>query len=934
MSRLAQALVAAAIGVAISPSAHADLADARDRLLHGDYAAARAAAEEVRGAERDLAQLLLARIELQTGDYAAAERRVAPAARRRGKAPATLEARAALAELLLLTGRYDDALRELEAVRKLAPAEPRPRYLLGRAYLTLGRATDAAAVFESFFEGAAVERFTAGTASGEEAMYLALASRHLASYEDANDAFREAVRREPSLLEANIAWGYLFLEKYAAAYAEQSFDDVLKTDPHHPDAHAGMAQVKLEQNYDVAAARDHLAQALSVNPRHLPSLRLRATLEIDANDWAAARATLDEIFAVNPSDLESLALSATIHWLRDETRDYDTVKQRALAINPRYAELFHIVARSAVREHRYPEAIELENQAVALDARFFAGMQEIGTGHLRLGDEREGLDWLRKAWEGDPYNVRTHNLLELFENVIPRDYVFAATPHFRIRYHRSEQKLLARYLEPLLERAYADLTKRYGLEPTTPTTVELYQNPEHYSVRTVGLPNLGALGVCFGRVITTMSPASGNINWAMIVWHELSHVFAIQASRSRVPRWFTEGLSEYETVLARPEWRRENDADVWAAMDAGALPSVADLNAGFMRPDLDEVVVAYHLSSLAIQFIAETWGFRAVVKGLELYGRGKETPAVIAEITQLAIPAFDERFRAWLRARLAHYAGSFRLPTRGFDDLQALEAAAQAAPDSAAAHAAVGLGQFFAGDAGRASDAMSRALVLEPANKIALFVLGELALRAGDPAAARRHYEALIAAGGDGFEPRGRLGLIAIQAGDLVEAERQLAIAKRLDPERSDPYALLAEAYDKARRSEDALREYERYADIEQMQHAPLRALVGGYAKLKQWDKVRAYGERALDINPYDGEVLLELGKAYALTGDPKRGVFSFDSALLVEPPLRRPALAHLGKARAYLMLGDKLQARAALAKALALEPDNRSARRLRKRLR
>ena len=36
----------------------------------------------------------------------------------------------------------------------------------------------------------------------------------------------------------------------------------------------------------------------------------------------------------------------------------------------------------------------------------------------------------------------------------------------------------------------------------------------------------------------------------MTLWHELGHVFPIQMSKNHVPRWFTEGLTEYETTRA------------------------------------------------------------------------------------------------------------------------------------------------------------------------------------------------------------------------------------------------------------------------------------------------------------------------------------------------------------------------------------------------
>src|SRR5262249_51502662 len=162
----------------------------------------------------------------------------------------------------------------------------------------------------------------------------------------------------------------------------------------------------------------------------------------------------------------------------------------------------------------------------------------------------------------------------------------------------------------------------------TPITVELYTDETDYSVRTVGLPNLGALGVCFGQVITAMSPSNGDINWGMVLWHETAHVFAIQLSNSRVPRWFTEGLSEYETLRHRPDWRRENDADLYGAVAEGTLPSIGELNYQFMSPDPNAVVVAYYQAAVTIEWLADTYGFDKIVDALKLYGQGKESPEV------------------------------------------------------------------------------------------------------------------------------------------------------------------------------------------------------------------------------------------------------------------------------------------------------------------
>lgn len=908
-------------------AAAADLERGQQRFAHGDYRAAEATFKKIKGRDRDRARLELARLDLHRGDYEAAESAAQRLTRSKDKDVA-LEARVLRARVLRLTGRYAEAKRELEPQHARHPDHFATRHMLALVYEDLGEGQRAADLWELFFEDWKNQKID--HTNPEQLFFSAEAARHLNAFESANDTYRDALDRAPKMHRINIAWGDLFLEKYSPGDAEASFDEVLKIDPHHPDAHAGMAAVKLEGSYDLAAAEHHLELALEVNPRHVRSLLIRAGLHIDKNRWDEAKKTLGEVFAINPESFEARALLATVHWLRDDLDAYEREKKRVFAVNPGFAEFFHIVARSAVREHRYHQAIELEKEAVSVDPEYFEAMQAIGTGYLRLGREEEGLEWLRKAWNGDQYNVRTKNTLDLFEQWIPREYTFSKSKNFKIRYHNDEKAILERYLEPLLEEAFADMVERYGFRPKTPVVIELFRSAEHYSVRTVGLPNLGALGVCFGQVITAMSPSVGDINWAMVLWHELSHVFAIQISDSRVPRWYTEGLSEYETVRARPEWRRENDADIWAAMQDGTLPSVAELNYGFMKPDMQKVVVAYHLSSVTIEYIAQTYGFDKIVEGLELFAEGKETPEVIELITGKSVSDFDAEFRKYLEARLAPYAGSLHIPSNGYDDVSALEKTARADPDDAVKVADLALGRFYEGDAEGSAKAAARALKLDEDNEIALYVSAELALRRRDLAGAKDFYERLIAAGGDSFDVRGRLGLIAARNGDHEAAEKHLCTAKALDPVRSYPYQALAEMYFEKGDVPRALRELETYVMIEQMELGPLVKLVEEYAAAETWHKVITYGERALEIEPADSELLLTLGRAYLETGDADRALFSFDSALLVVPPMRRLALAEIGRAKALLALDKKKDARTAVGRALGFEPDNAEALKMR----
>jgi hypothetical protein len=114
--------------------------------------------------------------------------------------------------------------------------------------------------------------------------------------------------------------------------------------------------------------------------------------------------------------------------------------------------------------------------------------------------------------------------------------------------------------------------------------------PNDFSVRTIGVPSLGAVGVCFGDLITSVGPYAGTHNFHQVLWHELAHVYAVKLSKGRVPRWFTEGLSEWESELADPSWARESAELLAEARRAGRMRKLGELDLAFLRatsPDHD-----------------------------------------------------------------------------------------------------------------------------------------------------------------------------------------------------------------------------------------------------------------------------------------------------------------------------------------------------------
>jgi Tfp pilus assembly protein PilF len=768
---------------------------------------------------------------------------------------------------LRLAGRYAEAEKRLLADTARKPDDLAARFELGLVYQLTGQTEREKEIWNRFFEGRIDKK------SARQLTFVAKAAQALGGFLDANDTFRDAVEADPKGKDgarANIAWAALFLEKYDAGHAEVSLKEALSVLPDDPEAHYLYARVKLEQGYDVGGATREIDKTLKVDPRHQGALALKAQLLLEDEDVDGARALCRKIFAFNPEEPRAHEIAAAAALLSDDQAGFEKERDRTLATNPRAARFFHGVAEFLVREHRYIEANQLEEQAIALSPKDATALAALGSNRLRLGDESGGLEALRRAWKGDHYNVRTYNLLQLFEDVIPKHYVSVEGKPFRYRLPSAERQLLEAVVRPLLDKEYAELTKRYHFTPTGPLTIELFTKPDHYAVRTVGLPGLPALGVTFGQVVTGMSPSGGKFNWGMMLWHEVAHIFAIQLSRSRVPRWFTEGLSEYETTRHDPSWTRRTHAELARALAEDQILPVTQLNRAFSQaPDVAHMVVAYHQAAEEISFLVRQFGFEVVPRALRLFAEGKRTTEVLRQVTGLAPEAFDAAFRADLKERLRPYEKTFFVRASDASDGDALKEAAAKRDATPRTKALYALALLHAGADDEAQRQLAPLLKEAHPVKEALLGMADLLLRRKEREPARTILRRLIDEGGDGYDVRLRLGQIALALDERDEAEKQLARAKTLDPDLAEPYLLLAKAWQKDR-PEDSLRELEQAAVLDVMDASIPTLLVKRYGALARWKDLLSASERALLIAPFDESVHRWRAKSFAALGRQK----------------------------------------------------------------
>ncbi len=844
------------------------------------------------------ARLGLAEVLLVTGRYALAE---ATAEDTVGAPPfVTLELVRIRGEALRRQGRLKDAEKVLASAAG-DPAARRVRLLLGEVLLEQGRKKEAEPVLMTL-----IDEYNQEGISGKDGAALGLVGRAaqlLGSAADANDAFNEAERAGPADVDTLLWRADLFLENYDAGHAEEVLSEVLAKAPRHPEALARMAQVKLAQNLDFEAAEKLATDALSVNPALTLSNFVIGGVALRDMDLAKADGAVQKGLAVNPEDLSLLSLAAAVRFLADDQPGFEAAKRAVLSKNPRYSRLYQIVGEYAEWEHRYEEIVTMMTEALLADSEDAKVRAQLGFNLIRSNREAEGVSALKRAFAADPFNVRVFNTLNLYEKEIPKGYETVDHGKFTIRYSREERELLDRYVPAMLARAWDKMTKEYGFVPQTPVGIELYPSREHFAVRTSGLPQTFIQGVCFGRTLAAMSPKDEHFNIGMTLWHELAHVFHIQLSKSHVPRWFTEGLAEYETLIERPEWRREYDSDLYEALERGSLPSVADMNRSFSHAeDMQDMATAYYASTQVVAFIVERYGWPKVRRMLQLWGEGKTTKDVLEQALGVSPLDVDRDFRAALSTRLARYRGQFMPPNRP-RDLKEAEKAAAAAPQDPTKQAELALAWMGAGEEKKAKLALDKALATDPKLGLALWLRLQLAKTGNDRAGAKRAAEALIGAGHDGYAVR-----VALAEAATAKDEQRAALeaAHELDPLQAAPLRRLAELSREAKDDAGELKALRALVVLEENDGDSYRRLLSLLIQHRELDEARRVGEGAVYVDAESAETHRLYGEALLGAGQRKEALFEFESAVRGQGAPGELSTAHTRLAELLETTGDR----------------------------
>lgn len=781
------------------------LAEARQRLLHGNYEEARAGFEKA--AKTDVlltpkAAVGIAETYRLVGEYDKALGTLNDALKGTPTSPDLLAARA---DHLYRLGRWDEAEKDADAAIARAEGQLLARWTKAKILRDRGQIKEADDAFRWV-----VRYYTKRSnddkdiTDPEELVYVAECGAENARWHNLSKQFsfilntvlKDALKEYPDYWPAEQLSGDLLLEKYNRPDAIDAYDNVLKVNPKAADPLVGKAQAAIVK-FDLKDADAFADQALKQNPKHPGALRVKADVLFVAGDYPAAEKVLAQAKAVNPRDAATLGKLAAALTLQGKAAEFAAVVKEVGSFDTKPGLFFHELAAVLEERKQYGRAGEYYRQAADLRPQLAGPRTGLGMLQLRLGDEAEGRKLLDAAFKLDPFNVRVSNSRKVLDHLAK--YETVETAHYLLRFDPLTDKLLAAWLADYLEEIHAELKGQFGYEPPGKVLIEVFNSHEMFSGRTVGLPDLHTIGACTGRVVAMASPKAKGLakpfNWGRVIRHELTHIFNLAQTDFQCPHWLTEGLAvQNERMNRSPMWsqilRDRFNADTLLTLDTIMM--------GFVRPKgPDEWTLAYCQSQLYVDYLIKTHGQGSVGKLLNEFKTGKDTAAALKAACGADKDVFEKGYKQYVAdiVKGVQGGGGGKKPMEKAMTFEELEKAVEKDPDDLDLKAKLAeqlLRRNKVSDAKKLVDAV---LAKDDGHAAALVVRAKLLARGGDDDGAKAALDAAMKAKPDDPKLLVTVGRLHLEKKEFAEAAKLFEKGRQVAPLDADWLEQLAKIY-------------------------------------------------------------------------------------------------------------------------------------------
>lgn len=222
--------------------------------------------------------------------------------------------------------------------------------------------------------------------------------------------------------------------------------------------------------------------------------------------------------------------------------------------------------------------------------------------------------------------------------------------HFYVKF-KPEDRAQAELVLETAERFYRPVTGDFGFTPRARVPIILYSSREELNKSFGWEAKESAMGVYWAGAIRVLSPTAWVIDTEPArvketfissgpMAHELTHLMVDYLTGGNYPRWFTEGLAQYEEYkLTGFEF---NDT---AGSLRQPLYSMKDLTVDF--DNLPNQSLAYRESLAAVRYIVHQYGEGALYELLKELRLGQDFSQAMKKVTNMDDAQFEARWREW-----------------------------------------------------------------------------------------------------------------------------------------------------------------------------------------------------------------------------------------------------------------------------------------------
>ena len=910
------AVVLPAQGEAEDPAAEYEsvLQNAKRKLLRGEVLAAETAFEELfeilieddageENAYRVAAELGLQEIALRRGKY---EDALTGLNGLPGSVAEDSDVVLLKQQVLRCLGQYEAAIAILETLAQSNEDDCRVRHELAAALYDNGMRVRANELFQA---NADLEQ------RPTDALQLAYVGRSLfrlggrENFETASRVLVDSIQAAPERPEARTTLGELKFLAYGETQGfpsgERDLKKVLDLNGDNEAALLAMYRVRgANMVLDANKTEQFLTRVLDRNPRSVAALLERATNVVDDRRFKDGARLLDKILAINNNHRLTLCHRAAAAMLANDDDAAQRYRNRALAGDSGWPECDRIIGEHLAAVYRFADAVPFFEAALLAAPEHVPSMHGLAKSLVYTGNGTRARLLLQQAKKLQPGLVDPwRNNAIAVQELLDEEYETVQRGEFTMLLHKEDSEVLRAYLLPIHLEAVEVLGAKYGWSPTAKTMVEVFHTWDDFSVRTIGFRGFTALGACFGRLITLVSPVDMDLRrqdfmWEATAWHEYTHVLTLGVSKNRVPRWLTEGFSVYEERTREKSWERGMERDLFDAFHNRDIAPVHLMNRLFRGP---RILFGYYQGGLIVDLIERRYGFDKALELLRGFADDLSLSAVFRRAIGMDSREFDRIF-------LEHVENDL---LRGLKLVPRFDAAAlnrrmiAAKRDPADMQARIdlcwaALQRNNPVDAGRWLADVLRA---DPENADGLLVRAEMLKRRGQLEQAVDCWRRGFSNGADDFDSRIQCGDVMLELGDASGAIEMWQRAKACWPscteQQTSPELRLAKLYRDQGEQTQAQMEMKAYCRRTARAFAPRYTLAEFEKQAGNRRGELQYLIECNRIDPFYREMHIRMGEAYEALGKVPQAALEFEVAAAVMPEVDRSYMSSQAQAPA-----------------------------------